>query len=192
MFLTGLGVFTVASGVGAGRQRGLVVRGQGRSGIGAAMLSPAALSIITTQFEGPDRTRALGVWGAVGGARAAVGVLVGGVLTELIDWRAIFLINLPIGLIVGAGSCTRPPRTSGGHAGDRSICAARSGNAELRRARVRAVPGAVGGLDLDADPRMIAAGLVGLVVFAVSKPAPRSRCSGFRGSPTARSAVALC
>jgi hypothetical protein len=68
------------------------------------MLSPAALSIITASFsQGPERTRALGVWGAVGGAGAALGVLLGGLLTQLIDWRAIFLINVPIGAIVAAG-----------------------------------------------------------------------------------------
>ena len=104
MFLTGLGVFTVASAASAlaGSAASLFAARAGQ-GVGAAMLSPAALSIITASFDpGPDRTRALGVWGAVGGAGAAVGVLVGGVLTELVDWRAIFLINLPIGLFVGA------------------------------------------------------------------------------------------
>ncbi len=62
------------------------------------------MSIITTQFKGRERARALGVWGAVGGAGAAVGVLLGGLLTQLIDWRAIFFINLPIGLIVAAAA----------------------------------------------------------------------------------------
>src|SRR5215211_5007646 len=67
--------------------------------LGAAMLSPAALSIILSTFtEGRERTRALGAWGAVGGAGAAIGVLLGGALTELVDWRAIFLINLPVGI----------------------------------------------------------------------------------------------
>src|SRR5918994_316903 len=74
-------------------------------GIGAAMLSPAALSIIMTTFkEGGERTRALGAWGAVGGAGAAIGVLLGGTLTELVDWRAIFLINVPIGVVLAAAS----------------------------------------------------------------------------------------
>jgi MFS family permease len=67
------------------------------------MLSPAALSIIMSAFKGPARTKALGAWGAVGGAGAAVGVLAGGALTEL-DWRAIFLINLPVGLVLAVGA----------------------------------------------------------------------------------------
>jgi MFS family permease len=88
-------------------------------GLGAALLSPAALSIITTSFQGPERAKALGVWGAVGGAGAAIGVLLGGVLTELVDWRAIFFINLPIGLLLAAGAThllpadTAPPQWRG-------------------------------------------------------------------------------
>ena len=81
-------------------------------GLGAAMLSPAALSIITTTFQGPERAKALGVWGAVGGAGAAIGVLLGGALTELVDWRAIFLINLPVGLGVAVAAMQSSPPTS--------------------------------------------------------------------------------
>jgi EmrB/QacA subfamily drug resistance transporter len=105
VFLTGLGVFTVASlGSAVAESAAMLFAARAGQGLGAAMLSPAALSIITASFsQGPERTRALGVWGAVGGAGAAVGVLLGGLLTELIDWRAIFLINLPVGLIVAAG-----------------------------------------------------------------------------------------
>jgi MFS family permease len=72
-------------------------------GLGAALLSPAALSILTSSFHGAERAKALGIWGAVGGAGAAVGVLLGGVLTELVDWRAIFVINIPVGLLLAAG-----------------------------------------------------------------------------------------
>jgi MFS family permease len=79
-------------------------------GLGAAMLSPAALSIITTAFHGPMRAKALGVWGAVGGAGAAIGVLLGGTLTELVDWRAIFLINLPVGLGVAIAARNLVPK----------------------------------------------------------------------------------
>jgi EmrB/QacA subfamily drug resistance transporter len=70
-------------------------------GIGAALLSPATLAIITTSFdEGPPRNRALGAWGAVGAIGATSGVLLGGVLTEAFSWPAIFLINVPIGLAI--------------------------------------------------------------------------------------------
>jgi EmrB/QacA subfamily drug resistance transporter len=106
VFLAGLTVFTVsslASALAAGATTLFAARaGQG---VGAAMLSPAALSIIVTAFsEGAERTRALGVWGAVGGAGAAIGVLLGGTLTELVDWRAIFFINLPVGILLAAGA----------------------------------------------------------------------------------------
>src|SRR5215204_91699 len=99
VFLTGLGVFTVASLASALATRAAVFfAARAGQGLGAALLSPAALSIITTTFQGPARAKALGVWGAVGGAGAAIGVLLGGMLTELVDWRAIFLINLPVGV----------------------------------------------------------------------------------------------
>ena len=105
VFLTGLGVFTVASLASAlATSEAVFFAARAGQGLGAAMLSPAALSIITTTFQGPDRAKALGVWGAVGGAGAAIGVLLGGTLTELVDWRAIFLINLPVGIGVAAGS----------------------------------------------------------------------------------------
>ena len=105
VFLTGLGVFTVASLASAlATSAGVFFAARAGQGLGAAMLSPAALSIITTTFQGPDRAKALGVWGAVGGAGAAIGVLLGGTLTELVDWRAIFLINLPVGIGVAVAA----------------------------------------------------------------------------------------
>jgi EmrB/QacA subfamily drug resistance transporter len=114
VFLAGLTVFTVsslASALAAGATTLFAARaGQG---LGAAMLSPAALSIIMTAFnEGAERTRALGVWGAVGGAGAAIGVLLGGTLTELVDWRAIFFINLPVGIVLAAGAVKIVPADS--------------------------------------------------------------------------------
>ena len=102
MFLVGLGVFTVAS-VGAATAEGEAVLFAARAaqGVGAAMLSPAALSILMRTFtDGEQRAHALGVWGAVGGAGAAVGVLLGGALTSAVGWQAIFVINVPIGLFV--------------------------------------------------------------------------------------------
>jgi len=100
MFLTGLGIFTAASVASAmAASATALFAARAGQGLGAAMLSPAALSIIMATFtEGHERARALGAWGAVGGAGAAVGVLLGGALTSLIGWQAIFLINIPVGL----------------------------------------------------------------------------------------------
>jgi EmrB/QacA subfamily drug resistance transporter len=97
LFLTGLGVFTTASLASAlaGTATALFAARAGQ-GLGAAMLSPAALSIITTCFHGHAKAKALAAWGAVGGAGAAIGVLAGGLLTEFADWRMIFFVNLPV------------------------------------------------------------------------------------------------
>src|SRR5947208_7472185 len=97
MFLTGLGVFTASSFASAvaGSATALFAARAGQ-GLGAAMLSPAALAIIMTAFQGTQRAKALAAWGAVGGAGAAIGVLVGGLLTEFGDWRMIFYVNLPV------------------------------------------------------------------------------------------------
>src|SRR5689334_929550 len=111
MFLTGLGIFTTTSLASAlaGSAAALFAARAGQ-GLGAAMLSPAALSIITSTFHGPARAKALAAWGAVGGAGAALGVLLGGVLTEVADWRLIFFVNLPVAaaLAVGALRTVRP------------------------------------------------------------------------------------
>jgi EmrB/QacA subfamily drug resistance transporter len=102
VFMTGLGVFTVASvGAAFAGSAETLFAARAAQGLGAALLSPAALAIIMATFtEGHQRARALGVWGAVGGAGAAVGVLLGGALTSAIGWEAIFLINVPVGAAV--------------------------------------------------------------------------------------------
>ncbi|MGS0684298.1 MFS transporter [Nakamurella sp. GG22] len=105
MFLTGLAVFTAASVMTAvSADAPALFAARAGQGLGAAMLSPAALSILMTAFKGGDRTRALSVWGAVGGAGAALGVLLGGVLTEIVGWRAIFAINVPIGVLLAVAA----------------------------------------------------------------------------------------
>jgi EmrB/QacA subfamily drug resistance transporter len=70
-------------------------------GLGAAVVSPATLSIITTTFEeGAERNKALGIWGAMGGSGAAAGVLFGGILTKYLGWEWIFFVNVPVGALV--------------------------------------------------------------------------------------------
>src|SRR5213592_4244589 len=101
IFLAGLVVFTLASlFAGLAWSEGSLIGARALQGLGAAIISPAALSILSTTFaEGRERNIALGVWGAVGGFGAAAGVLLGGVLTDSLSWQWIFFVNVPVGSI---------------------------------------------------------------------------------------------
>lgn len=111
MFLVGLATFVAASvAAAAAGSAAALFAARGAQGLGAAMLSPAALSILMSTFrEGRPRAHALAAWGAVGGAGAAVGVLLGGTLTALVGWQAIFLINVPVGIALAIASRTLIP-----------------------------------------------------------------------------------
>jgi EmrB/QacA subfamily drug resistance transporter len=115
VFLAGLGVFTAASLASGLAQSGtILIAARAGQGVGAALLSPAALALITSTFHGRERNRALGVWAAIAGAGAAVGVLAGGLLTQYASWRWVFLLNLPVGIAVAAAvptvvTAARPP-----------------------------------------------------------------------------------
>jgi EmrB/QacA subfamily drug resistance transporter len=102
VFIVGVVLFTAASLVcGLAQSDGMLIASRAVQGLGGAIISPAALSIVTTTFEeGPERNKALGVWGALGGSGAAVGVLLGGILTEYLSWRWIFFVNVPVGALV--------------------------------------------------------------------------------------------
>src|SRR6188508_3460394 len=100
IFLVGLAVFTVASLLaGLAWSEASLIGARAVQGLGAAIISPAALSILSVTFrEGRERNIALGVWGAVGGFGAAAGVLLGGVLTDALSWEWIFFVNIPVAL----------------------------------------------------------------------------------------------
>jgi EmrB/QacA subfamily drug resistance transporter len=101
-FLFGLVVFTVASLLdGLSSTSGMLIASRALQGLGAAFISPAALAIITTTFEeGADRAKALGVWAAIAIGGSAVGLIVGGAITQLISWPWIFFVNVPVGIVV--------------------------------------------------------------------------------------------
>ncbi|TDO45710.1 EmrB/QacA subfamily drug resistance transporter [Kribbella sp. VKM Ac-2527] len=99
--LVGLLVFTAASlatGLSSGAE--LLIAGRIAQGVGAAILSPAALSVVTKIFTGEELNKALGIWSALGGGGAAIGVLLGGLLTAGPGWQWVFYVNVPIGIIV--------------------------------------------------------------------------------------------
>src|SRR6184192_71957 len=102
IFVGGLILFTLASLVcGLANSAGVLITSRAVQGIGAAIISPAALSIVTTTFtEGAERNKALGIWGALGGSGAAAGVLIGGILTKYLGWEWIFYVNVPVGALV--------------------------------------------------------------------------------------------
>src|SRR5579864_5765295 len=102
MFMIGVALFAAASLVcGLAGSIGVLIAARAVQGIGAAIVSPATLSIITTTFaEGSERNKALGVSGAMGGSGAAGGVLLGGILTRYAGWEWIFFVNVPVGALV--------------------------------------------------------------------------------------------
>src|SRR5579862_2459434 len=101
VFLIGVVTFTAASFVcGLASSETVLIAARAVQGLGAAIISPSALSIVMTTFEeGAERNKALGIWGAMGGSGAAVGVLAGGLLTKYAGWEWIFFVNVPVGVI---------------------------------------------------------------------------------------------
>jgi EmrB/QacA subfamily drug resistance transporter len=144
MFMIGLAVFTAASLAGGlAHDPVLLVSSRVVQGAGAALVAPSALSLITTGFaEGPARTRALGMYGATASIGFVAGQVLGGVLVEFTSWRAVFLVNVPVGI----AALLVAPKLVG----------------ESRQAR-----GA--GHNLDIGGALLITGAVAAVVFAVSQ-----------------------
>lgn len=105
LFNAGLGIFVAGSLlVGAAPSIGWVLMGRFVQALGAAMVSPSTLSIVSSTFRGRSRGIAFGIWGGTAAAAGAIGPLLGGFLTTYVSWRWAFLINLPIGILAVAGS----------------------------------------------------------------------------------------
>jgi EmrB/QacA subfamily drug resistance transporter len=102
VFLAGTALFSIASlACALATSSSMLLAARALQGVGGAVISPASLAIITTSFqERGERNRALGIWGAMGGVGGALGALLGGVLTQSLGWPAIFLVNVPIGIVV--------------------------------------------------------------------------------------------
>ena len=101
VFLAGLAVFTAASfACGLAASQGMLIAARFAQGVGGAMTSAVILGMIVTMFPGPrEQARAIGVFAFVASAGAAVGLLAGGILTQVLNWHWIFFVNLPVGAI---------------------------------------------------------------------------------------------
>jgi EmrB/QacA subfamily drug resistance transporter len=121
-FLAGLTVFTAASlASGLAPSSGALIAARAGQGLGAALLTPAALSIIVSVYTGAQRAAALSAWGALGGGGAAAGVLAGGILTTWLGWRSVFLVNVPVGVAAGLLSLRLVPRSGAQSAARRQL-----------------------------------------------------------------------
>jgi EmrB/QacA subfamily drug resistance transporter len=112
IFVVGVGLFTAASLLCAiAPNAEMLIGARLIQGVGGALLTPGSLAMIEASFRPGDRSRAIGAWSGLGGVAAAIGPLLGGYLVEAVSWRAIFLINLPLGIFVMAMAPRHVPET---------------------------------------------------------------------------------
>jgi MFS family permease len=104
LFLAGVALFTAASAVcGTASSQGMLVAARAVQGLGGALVSAVALSLMMTLFTEPvERAKAMGIFGFVASGGGSLGVLLGGILTDALDWHWIFLANVPVGVLVAA------------------------------------------------------------------------------------------
>jgi len=115
MFLAGLGLFTAASlASGLAPDAGALIGTRAAQGLGAALLTPAALAVITSVYSGAQRAIALSVWGALAAGGSAAGLLAGGAITTWLSWRWVFLINVPVGVIAAVLALHLVPASASG------------------------------------------------------------------------------
>src|SRR5437762_6292751 len=186
LFLVGLVIFTVASLLdGLAGSEGVLIGARALQGLGAALISPAALSIISTTFaEGKERARALAVWAAIAIGGSAVGLILGGVLTQYFSWPWIFFVNVPVGIVAFVLSLRLIPESRDAHA-DRSYDVAGAvtvtgGLMALVYAIVDAQSAGWGSAKTLGFFGLAAALLVAFVVIEMRAKAPLVRLSIFR------------
>ena len=135
VFLTGLGLFVLASlASGFADSAAQLVTTRAIQGMSAAVLTPSALSLIMTTYDGDQRRKGLALWGVIGSLGVAAGVVVGGALTTWVSWQLIFWINVPIGIAALVAGLHAIPRVAG------------SGTTSLRRFDLPGAAMAIGGL----------------------------------------------
>src|SRR6478609_2035565 len=115
LFVAGVVLFSAASLFnGLAQSSSMLIAGRALQGLGGALVSPAALSILMTSFPGTsERTKALGVWSAIVAGGAAAGLLLGGILTDLLSWEWIFFVNVPVGIAAVAAALRFVPESRG-------------------------------------------------------------------------------
>src|SRR5579859_824181 len=113
VFGAGIVLFSGASLLnGLAQSSEMLIAGRGLQGLGGALLAPAVLSIITTTFsDQKDRAKALAIWSAIAAGGGAVGLLLGGLLTDLASWRWIFFVNVPIGAVLAVATARFVPES---------------------------------------------------------------------------------
>ncbi len=133
LFLSGITLFTLASlGCGLATSQEILVGGRAVQGLGGAVASAVSLSLMMTLFTEPaERAKAMGVFGFVAAGGGTIGVLLGGILTDVLDWHWIFLVNLPIGVLVYVLSLRLLPAARGAAAGRLDVAGAVTVTASL-------------------------------------------------------------
>jgi EmrB/QacA subfamily drug resistance transporter len=178
VFVAGMMLFAAASLAGGlSTNQATLVIARAVQGLGGAVVAPATLAIITTTFaEGYERNRALGYWGAMGAVGGSTGVLLGGVLTQLLGWEWILFINVPVGILGVVGAMRFIPESTRAVAGERhfDVAGAISVTAGLVLLTFAIVRTDVNGWTSSATLEVAAAGIALLVLFFfIERRAPR-------------------
>ncbi|WP_020100323.1 DHA2 family efflux MFS transporter permease subunit [Mycobacterium sp. 360MFTsu5.1] len=164
VFVVGVAWFTVASAICAVAPNAeMLIAARALQGIGGALLTPGSLAIIQSVFMPTDRAKAIGAWSALGGVAAAIGPLLGGYLVQAINWRAIFLINVPLGCLVAWLALRHVPESRDpSTAGRLDYAGATAATAGLAGTTYAVVEGPNRGWD---SPVVLAAGVLGVIAM---------------------------